>query len=184
MNHSMKVILNELQRVATEFSDEKYIDFLGAIQKDNSRIICTGAGRVGLALRGFTMRLNHLGVESYFLGETVVSSSGKGDVLIVGSGSGATPSILSVVRVAKEKGLQICLVTASESSPMAEIADVKVVLKTPNKAEINDSIKSVQPMTTLFEQSLGIFLDGAVLDLMKKFGESSESMWKRHNVIE
>jgi hypothetical protein len=39
-------------------------------------------------------------------------------------------------------------------------------------------------MTTLFEQSLSIFLDSVVLDLMEKFGETSASMWARHNVIE
>ncbi len=184
MKQSMNLILEELQRVASDSSDEGYLDFLNMIQRNKTKVVCTGAGRVGLSLRGFTMRLNHLGVEAYFLGETVVPNTGHGDILIVGSGSGETSSILNVVRIAKDKGLKIGLVTATESSSMSEIADVKVVLKTPTKALKDDSIKSVQPMTTLFEQSLGIFLDATVLNLMKKFDETSNDMWKRHNVIE
>ena len=184
MKHSMSLILEELQRVATDSSEENYIDFLNMFQRGKTKVVCTGAGRVGLALRGFTMRLNHLGVEAYFLGETVVANTGLGDVLIVGSGSGGTSSILNVARIAKDKGLKVGLVTATEVSPMAEIADVKVLLRTPNKASKDNSLRSVQPMTTLFEQSLGIFFDATVLNLMKKFDETSDDMWKRHNVIE
>jgi hypothetical protein len=39
-------------------------------------------------------------------------------------------------------------------------------------------------MTTLFEQSLSILLDSFVLEIMKRTGETGESMTKRHNVIE
>jgi 6-phospho-3-hexuloisomerase len=184
MKYSMNVILGELQRVVSESSEENFSDFLSLIQKDGTSVVCIGAGRVGLAMRGFTMRLNHLGVKAYFLGETVVPHTGPGDVLIVGSGSGSTSSILNVVRIAKEKGLKVALITATESSPMSIVADVKVVLATPNKLNGNDVTASVQPMTTLFEQSLGVFLDATVLNLMKEFNESSEDMWKRHNVIE
>jgi len=180
----MNLILEELQKVASESSEKDYLDFLNLLQRDKTKIVCTGAGRVGLALRGFTMRLNHLGIESYFLGDTVVANTGPGDVLIVGSGSGETSSILNVVKIAKDKGLKVGLVTATEISSMAEIADATVVLKTPNKKSTDTSLKSIQPMTTLFEQSLGIFLDATVLNLMKKFDETSEDMWKRHNVIE
>jgi D-arabinose 5-phosphate isomerase GutQ len=39
-------------------------------------------------------------------------------------------------------------------------------------------------MTTIFEQSILIFLDALVLKLMETLGEDNESMLKRHNVIE
>jgi D-arabinose 5-phosphate isomerase GutQ len=39
-------------------------------------------------------------------------------------------------------------------------------------------------MTTLFEQSLSILLDSFVLEIMKRTGETGQSMTKRHNVIE
>jgi len=39
-------------------------------------------------------------------------------------------------------------------------------------------------MTTLNEQSLGIFFDSIVLKLMEKMGESHDTMWGRHSNLE
>jgi 6-phospho-3-hexuloisomerase len=184
MRNSMNLILAEISLAASNTEPSGYPEFLDLFSKDNSRIICIGAGRVGLAMRGFTMRLGHLGLNAYFLGDSTVPKTGPGDLLLVGSGSGSTPSILSIVKIAKDKGLKIGLVTATTNSPMGEIATAKVVLKTPSKNSVNDPQPSAQPMTTLFEQTLSIFLDAAVLDLMVKFHETSDTMSRRHNVIE
>ena len=185
------VMSSSLEKVIAEISDaiqktqlDGYSDFLSAIENSGSKIVCTGAGRVGLAMRGFTMRLNHLGIDAHFLGETIVPHTGPGDLLIVGSGSGSTASILKLVEIAKSKGLKIALVTSTKTSPMRDLSDASVLLHTPNKSSQSSELVSIQPMTTLFEQSLSIFLDSVVLDLMEKFGETSASMWARHNVIE
>ena len=184
MSSSFQKVIAEISHAIHETQLDGYSDFLSMIENDGSKIVCTGAGRVGLAMRGFTMRLNHLGIDAHFLGETVVHPTGPGDLLIVGSGSGSTGSILKLVEIAKSKGIRIALVTSSKSSPMRSLADSSVVLNTPNKSSESSQILSIQPMTTLFEQTLAIFLDSVVLDLMEKFGETSESMWGRHNVIE
>ena len=183
MSNQPKRIINELNQVfeSTDFgSYDKFIE----IFEPGRRIIVTGAGRVGLAMRGFTMRLMHLGFEASFLGETTVPFSGKNDVFVVGSGSGSTATILASSIVAKEKGLHIALITATEKSPIAEIANSKFLINAPRRDRNHGGIESAQPMTTLFEQSLLILLDSIVLDLMTKFGETSETMWSRHNSIE
>jgi 6-phospho-3-hexuloisomerase len=180
----MNLVLAEISQAISNTDLEGYEEFLDLIKKDNTKVVCIGAGRVGLAMRGFAMRLGHMGIESYFLGDTTVPRTGLGDLMLVGSGSGSTASILKMVEVAHEKGLKIGLVTATENSPMGEIAKSKVILKTQLKNSEDDPLTSIQPMTTLFEQTLGIFLDATVLDLMVKFNETSETMLKRHNVIE
>ena len=184
MSSSLQKVIAEISHAINETQLDGYSEFLSIIENDGSKIVCTGAGRVGLAMRGFAMRLNHLGIDTHFLGETVGPHTGPGDLLIVGSGSGSTGSILKLVEIAKSKGIRIALVTSSKSSPMRSLADSSVVLNTPNKSSESSQILSIQPMTTLFEQTLAIFLDSVVLDLMEKFGETSESMWGRHNVIE
>ena len=184
MQSSMDLVLAEINLAISNTVLEGYIEFLDLINKDDTKVICIGAGRVGLAMRGFAMRLGHLGIEAYFLGDTTVPHTGQGDLMLVGSGSGSTISILKMVEVAYEKGLRIGLITATANSPMGEIATSKVVLKTPFKNSMNDPQTSVQPMTTLFEQTLSVFLDATVLDLMVKFNETSETMLMRHNVIE
>ena len=184
MSSSLEKVIAEISDAIQKTQLDGYSDFLSAIENNGSKIVCTGAGRVGLAMRGFTMRLNHLGIDAHFLGETIVPHTGPGDLLIVGSGSGSTASILRLVEIAKSKGLKIALVTSTKTSPMRDLSDASVLLQTPNKSSQSSELVSIQPMTTLFEQSLSIFLDSVVLDLMEKFGETSASMWARHNVIE
>jgi 6-phospho-3-hexuloisomerase len=184
MSDSFQRVANEIARAVSNTQLNGYEDFLNLVNRDRTKIICTGAGRVGLSMRGFTMRLSHLGLNAYFLGETIVPHTGKGDLLLVGSGSGQTSSVLRTVEIAKSKELRVGLITASKESPMSKLSDACVVLNTPNKTLGKDSQTSIQPMTTLFEQTLAVFLDSVVLDLMKKFDENSETMWERHNAIE
>ena len=184
MSSSLEKVIAEISHAINETHLEGYSEFLDIIKNDGSKIVCTGAGRVGLAMRGFAMRLNHLGIDAHFLGETIVPHTGPGDLLIVGSGSGSTGSILKLVEIAKSKGLRIALVTSAKSSPMRSLADASVDLNTPSKSSETSRVLSIQPMTTLFEQTLSIFLDSVVLDLMEKFGETTESMWSRYNAIE
>ena len=184
MKGSLKSILEELALSVSRSSLEGHAEFLNLFEKDGSKIICTGAGRVGLAMRGFAMRLMHLGFDSHFLGETIVPNLGSRDLLLVGSGSGSTKSILTLVEIAKAQELRIGLITATKKSPMRELATAVVELHSPNKYSDDPAMTSIQPMTTLFEQTLSIYLDATVLDLMQKFGESSASMWARHNSIE
>jgi len=43
---------------------------------------------------------------------------------------------------------------------------------------------SVQPMTTLNEQCLGIFFDAVVLQMMRQMDETHDTMWARHSNLE
>src|SRR5450759_429721 len=54
------------------------------------RIFGCAAGRSGFILRGFLMRLMHLGFTVYFVGETTTPRVRPGDLLMVMSGSGET----------------------------------------------------------------------------------------------
>jgi 6-phospho-3-hexuloisomerase len=184
MTEAMIQVITEIAVTANETKFTGYSEFLDLFNRDDSAIICAGAGRVGLAMRSFAMRLSHLGIEAHYLGDTTVPHTGPGDFLLVGSGSGSTASILRIVEIAKYKGLKIGLVTATPLSPMKTIADTTVLIEGPGLLSKESKINSIQPMTTLFEQILSLFLDATVLDLMKKFDETSESMWARHNVIE
>ena len=84
MSNSLAKVIAEISGAIQGTNLEGYSEFLSAINKDGSKIVCTGAGRVGLAMRGFAMRLNHLGIDAHVLGETIVPHTGPGDLLIVG----------------------------------------------------------------------------------------------------
>jgi len=147
-------------------------------------IVACGAGRVGMAVRGFTMRLGHLGLRAFTLGDSVVPAIGQDDLFLVASGSGETQTIYDLVTLAKDRGARIALVTANPESRMGKLADIVVVIPAPSKTKPIDGFRSIQPMTTLNEQCLGIFFDAIVLRLMLETGEMHETMWSRHSNLE
>jgi 6-phospho-3-hexuloisomerase len=183
ISEKSKRILEEIAKVfsMSDFTQEE--SFIQAIFS-SKKVICIGAGRMGFALRGFAMRLKHLGKDAYMLGDTNVPSFGEGDLVVVGSGSGETKTILDLVEISKENGCKIVLITGNPESSMGALADIKITIKAPSKTKPVENFKSEQPMTSLNEQCLAIFLDSLVLDLMEKSGETHETMWRRHSNLE
>ena len=183
MSFNHRIVLNEVDKTLETSNFDDLEVFIHKILNAN-RIVLFGAGRVGLMVKTFAMRLNHLGLESYFLGEMNLPATGLGDLLIIGSGSGNTKSVVTIAQIAQSKGLEVISVTANTNSVIASLSSSIIHINCQNK-EFNPSLmRSVQPMTTLFEQSLLIFLDSLVLELMTRLKENNESMSRRHNVIE
>jgi 6-phospho-3-hexuloisomerase len=183
MKLNYEAILNELDNTlkTSDFTDLE--NFIAKIISA-SNIVVFGSGRVGLMMQTFAMRLNHLGLDSYFLGEISLPATGQGDLLVIGSGSGNTQSVVSIAEIARSKGLDVICITANVNSRIAGFSSSLMHLNCQTKESVAESKLSIQPMTTIFEQSLLIFLDALVLELMETLGENNQSMLKRHNVIE
>lgn len=147
------------------------------------KIITLGAGRVGLSARGFAIRLGHLGLQSFTTADSTIPAIGNEDLLIVCSGSGETQATYDLALIGKKHGVKVCAITANPKSRIGKLADLVVVLPAPTKLD-QDSVVSIQPMTTLNEQCLMIFFDAIALELMEKLGETNESMWERHSNLE
>ena len=67
---------------------------------------------------------------------------------------------------------------------MGKEASVVVQIQAPSKTKSVGVLHSIQPMTTLNEQCLGIFFDAVVLSLMEKMNETHDTMWARHSNLE
>lgn len=169
---------------------------LGAIAADDAerlvdlvlsarRVLVAGAGRSGLAIRTFAMRLMHLGLDVYVVGETVTPAMTAEDLLLIGSGSGETASLVAMAeKVSALKG-HLALVTIVADSRIGRLADAVVVIPAPSpKARAQHGLTSVQPMGSLFEQSLLIFLDVVILRLMERKETDSAAMFERHANLE
>ncbi|MDA1169089.1 MAG: SIS domain-containing protein [bacterium] len=180
---NVKSILAEIGQVLSSIEEAQVENLSGEIRKANKTVVC-GAGRVGMAIRGFGMRLAHLGLKAFTLGDSTVPSIGKGDLLVVASGSGETQTIYDLVEIAKKNGARISLISGNSDSRMGKLADSLVLIKAPSKTKAIEGFASIQPMTTLNEQCLGIFLDALVLDLMEKMNETHDTMWSRHSNLE
>lgn len=176
-------ILAEISWVLGKVKQEEVEAFLREIDHAHTIVAC-GAGRVGMAVRGFAMRLGHLGKHVHMLGDATVPALGKGDLLIVASGSGETQTVYDIVEIAHKNGARIALVTGNSNSRMGKLAHTVIRLSAPSKTKQVEGFTSSQPMTTLNEQCLGILFDSMVLMLMSEMGETHDSMWARHSNLE
>ena len=158
--------------------DQSEIDMLAELITRAKRIFCAGCGRSGLIMRTLAMRLMHLGLVSYFVGEVTQPSIREGDLLIIGSGSGKTSSMLSIAQRTKALSAKTAILTSRAESPIAAIADARIVI--PSREIFN----SVQPDGNLFEQSLLITCDTVAITVKNQLGISEATMDDNHTNLE
>ena len=183
MQTKIKAILEEISIVLSKVNDEEVENLINEISKANKIVVC-GAGRVGMAIRGFGMRLGHLGLNAYTLGDSTVPGIAENDLLIVASGSGETQTIFDLVAIASKNKCRIAAITGNPDSRIGQLANIVVKITAPSKTKAVEGFVSIQPMTTLNEQCLGLFFDAVSLKLMDKMEENHDTMWARHSNLE
>ena len=148
------------------------------------RIAIYGAGREGLQMDGFAMRLAHLGLDVHVVGDMTVPPLGAGDLLIVSSGPGASNIGDALISVAREAGAKIAVVTAQPSGRTPQRADVLFTIPAQTMADDRGGEVSVLPMGSLFETAQMVLFEMIVLALRERLGESPETMRARHTNLE
>src|SRR6476660_1908531 len=83
------------------------------------RIALYGAGREGLAIKGFAMRLFHMGRDAHVVGDMTTPPLGPGDLLIVTSGQGQLATAEALVATARAAGARTAIVTAQPDGATA-----------------------------------------------------------------
>ncbi|MEM4717429.1 MAG: 6-phospho-3-hexuloisomerase [Desulfurococcaceae archaeon] len=189
-------ILDYVHKAVEFISDsdkESMIDMLIEARRNGRRIFVVGAGRSGLIAKAFAMRLLHMDFDIYVIGETIMPSIRKGDVLLAVSGSGRTRTVVAVAEASKNVGAKVIALTTYPDSPLARVADVVVRIPGRTKLAIEEDylIRQVRghheplaPLGTLFEITALLFLEGIVAELMYKLGVTEEDMKERHANIE
>ncbi|MGW9528744.1 6-phospho-3-hexuloisomerase [Paenibacillus terrae] len=176
-------VLKELQWVPQLINDEESEQLIQSITSAN-KVFVAGAGRSGFMIRSLAMRLMHMGVQAYVVGETVTPGLGEGDLLIIGSGSGETKSLTSMAEKTKKLGASLALLTTSPGSTIGKLADIIVRLPGAPKDPSNKDYQTIQPMGSLFEQTLLLYGDALVLRTMELRKLTSESMFGQHANLE
>ncbi len=193
MKTSIKAILENIES-AEEFLDEKTIDKFENMIMEANNIFVTGAGRSGLAAKAFAMRLMHLGLSSYVVGETISPAINADDCIIAISGSGETNTIVSAAKIAKNRGSKVLAVTSYPDSTLGQLADGHLLVKGRTKKEVDDenymkrqihgNYTSLTPLGTAFELTTLVFLDAIVSELMEKMEQTESDLKARHTVLE
>ncbi|WP_434399791.1 6-phospho-3-hexuloisomerase [Planococcus sp. 11815] len=147
------------------------------------KIFVAGGGRSGFMAKAFVMRMVHMGLTAYVVGETVTPSLLENDLFIVGSGSGETGSLIAMTEKAKTIGATVAAVTTNPDSSIGKLADLHITIPAQAKAE-GASGKSIQPMGSLFEQSLLVVYDALVLTYMEQYHITADAMFGTHANLE
>lgn len=177
-------ILAELRQNADFLIDQEFEGLIEEIQKAR-HIFLSGKGRSGLAITAFANRLMHMGFSVSLIGEITAPHTAKGDLLILGSGSGETESLISLAQKARKQGVKVALVTMNRQSTLAGVADACVELPGVSpKTQGEAAITSIQPMGSAFEQIMLLCFDGVVLRLMELTNQTSDEMFARHADLE
>ena len=181
----LEQILAEVAACVRQVSSED-LARAAELMETSPRIFVAGAGRSGLCMRALGVRLMHLNKTVYVVGETTTPGITAEDLLILGSGSGRTPGLLAMAGKAHHQGATILLFTTDAASPLAELADYRVLIPAPSLKTVEgiNGPKSVQPLGTLFEQSMLIVCDSLILGLMQRTGVNAAQMFERHANLE
>ena len=129
-----KEILNEIKIVLEKVKEEDVDILIDKILNSNT-IVTIGAGRVGMAIKGFAMRLGHLGSRSYHIGDTTLPGIAKNDLVIVASGSGETQTIFDLTSIAKKNDATIFCITGNSESRIANLSDYTLIVEAPSKVK-------------------------------------------------
>ena len=173
-----RLILAELDGTLGRVSKED-VDAFRRLVSEARAVFVTGEGRSGLVGRCFAMRLLHLGLTAHVVGGTTTPAFGAGDVLVAVSGSGETDLTCAVARLAAEAGGKVVAVTSARESPLAELANAKLLI--PAGAE---SGRSAQYGRSLFEQSALIVFDAVAMQLERETSRGRDEMDARHANLE
>ncbi|TIM16399.1 MAG: 6-phospho-3-hexuloisomerase, partial [Mesorhizobium sp.] len=84
--------------------DESRIDAACKMLAGARQIVVYGCGREALQVKGFAMRLYHLGLPVSVVGDMNTPPLGQGDVFLVSSGPGETSTVLTLMQVAHDAG--------------------------------------------------------------------------------
>jgi 6-phospho-3-hexuloisomerase len=117
-----------------------------------------------------------MGLTAWGLDDTTVPRLGPGDALVACTGTGATPTVLSLINTARTGGARVLAVTRGPVVP-ALLADVVVELRVPPGGDI-------YPLGTLFEASLLAYLDQVAVDLIEALGATESELGARHTNLE
>lgn len=176
--------LDELQRAIESIepaAKSAFIDRIAAAKAHH--IMGYGCGREALQLRGFIMRLHHLGLNVSMQSDMTAPPLGPGDLLLVTAGPGDLSTVRALMAQAQNAGADRLLITAVVDAPLADLATRILVLPTTTMAN-DQTIQPVLPMGSLFEGALFLLFELMILELRECLGETAETMRARHTNME
>ena len=191
---SMELIMNNLQANMDHLNKpkhfkhtQKFIELVHDGLKNKRKFFLLASGRSAFILQCFATRLVHLGAEVYMVTNLAsMPALSKDDILIVLSGSGTTPIVVSLLKnyVNTVKPYGIVTITSHPETIIGRVGDITIKLKgrTKRDTEAGQSDTAVlTPEGTQFEIAAFVYLDAIIAELAIKMGKTNEDLLKAHS---
>lgn len=162
--------------LAAEQEDER--EYLIDNILNTQKIFIYGVGRSGTMCKAFAIRLVQMGLQVFFIGETVTPIVEKDDLVIIVSNTGETMSAIQTANIVRRLGARVIAITAHKHSKLAHAASSVIHLK----VEKDPKDSEFCPMGTVFEITALVFLDGMIPDIMKRLKQTEADMRARHAI--
>lgn len=188
------IVVEEIKKALLAIPNDQTTNLINQIIKAD-RVFLVAIGRVSLSLQCFGKRLSHLGIKVELVGSLTEKPATTKDLLIVASGSGESLIPVQIAKKAKQIKCKILLITAAKKSTIRKISNFVVELHSPTKLIVKNELenlfdsaskteKSIQPMSTLFDQALHIYGDVVSLGIIEKLKINKNKLWKYHANLE
>ncbi len=177
-------ILADLGRALRQVDPAQVDEICSAILSAD-RVFIAGKGRSGLQMKAFAMRLMHLGLSAHVVDDVTTPAIAAGDLLLIGSASGRTGSLLRYLDTARETGARLATFSGVVDSPIAAAAATVLHIPATNfKAGSPSEVDSALVMGSLFEHCLGLLCDLIIIRLKTARGVDESAMNARHANLE
>jgi len=182
----MQLMTENLARMTHTISKTDINALLSEILRAR-RVFVLGLGRSGLVAGAFAMRLTHLGIPTFVIGETIVpgvSEQGMvGDLLVMFSSTGRQGTAVHIAADMKNIGkAKVFLITSQLKSPAGDIADHIVHFQCDEyqKQCAEEGWTCFAPLGTFFETAAWIFADAVISGIMEAKGIDADAMENTH----
>ncbi len=169
MKDALQIIQGEIAAVIAKVDRDQVGELVRRLD-GSDRLFVTGEGRSGLMAKAFAMRLMHLGFVVYVIGETTTPAAVAGDTLVAVSGSGTTVGTVRVAEQVSRIGGHVLALTTEPASALGVLAEQSLILPAATKYRKPDESPTVQPLSSLFDQTSHLVLDAIVLHLARLRG--------------
>ncbi len=184
MSDLYRAALDEIGAVTARL-DQRSVDAACAMIAEAGSVVVVACGREGLQIRGFAMRLYHLGLRASAAGEMSTPPVGPGDLLVACAGPGGISTVTALMQVARAAGARVLFLTAVPETPEAALADHVLVVPAQTMATDRAAgASTVLPMGSAMEGALFLIFEVMVLKVRALIGATPEAMRARHTNLE
>ena len=175
--------VHELSQAVQQIN-ESDIDLLVRRLAQARHVCVYGCGREALQIRGFAMRLFHLGRSVSVVGDVTMPHIGTGDLFIVTAGPGSLPTALALAQEARKAGALVSCVTANLEGEVPRIADDIVLVPAQTMISDQGEERAALPMGSVYEGALFLLFEIVIQRLQRELDVADADMRARHTNLE